>query len=87
MCSSDLVPGYESNNWWAVGAPAQTPNAIIAKLNSEASRYLKQPETLKRFEAEGVEPDFRTPDEVRRYLHVEMAKWANVAKVANIRVQ
>ena len=81
------VPGYESNNWWAVGAPAQTPNAIIAKLNSEASRYLKQPETLKRFEAEGVEPDFRTPDEVRKYLHVEMAKWANVAKVANIRVQ
>ena len=81
------VAGYEANNWWAVGAPAGTPAAIIAKLNAEASRYLKLPETLKRFESEGVDADFRTPAEVRKYLHVEMAKWANVAKIANIRVQ
>jgi tripartite-type tricarboxylate transporter receptor subunit TctC len=81
------VPGYEANNWWAVGAPAGTPAAIITKLNTEIARYLKLPETLKRFEAEGVDADFRTPDEVRKMLPIEMAKWANVAKIANIRVQ
>ncbi len=81
------VAGYEANNWWAVAAPVGAPAAIISKLNAEASRYLKLPETLKRFEAEGVDADYRTPDEVRKYLHVEMAKWANVAKVANIRAQ
>ena len=81
------VPGYEANNWWAVAAPAGTPAAIITKLNTEIARYLKLPETLKRFEAEGVDADFRTPEEVRKMLPVEMAKWANVAKVANIRSQ
>jgi hypothetical protein len=45
------------------------------------------PETLKRFEAEGVEAEVRTPDEVRKLMPVEMAKWANVAKIANIRGQ
>ena len=45
------------------------------------------PETQKRFEAEGAEADFRTPEEVRKMLPVEIAKWANVAKVANIRGQ
>jgi tripartite-type tricarboxylate transporter receptor subunit TctC len=81
------IPGYEANNWWAVGAPAGTPAGIITKLNMEMARYLKLPETTKRFETEGVEADFRTPDEVKKFLPVEMAKWANVAKVANIRTQ
>jgi tripartite-type tricarboxylate transporter receptor subunit TctC len=81
------IPGYEANNWWAVGAPAGTPAAIVTKLNQEIERYLKLPDTVKRFAAEGVEPDFRTPEGVRKMLPVEMAKWANVAKVANIGTQ
>jgi len=81
------VPGYEANNWWAVGAPAGIAAGIVNKLNLEIARYSKLPETLKRYEAEGVEAEIRTPDEVRKLLPVEMAKWANVAKVANIRGQ
>ena len=81
------VTGYEANNWWAVAAPAGTSPAIVTKLTTEMARYLKLPETLKRFEAEGVEADYLTPAEVRKMLPVEMAKWKNVAKVANIRVQ
>ncbi len=81
------VPGYEANNWWAVGAPAGTPAGIITKLNMEIARYLKLPETLKRFETEGVDADYRTPEEVRKMLPLEMAKWAKVAKLANIRSQ
>ncbi len=81
------VPGYEANNWWAVAAPAGTPASVIAKLSAEIARYLNLPETRKRFEAEGVESDFRTPEEVRKMLPVEIAKWANVVKVANIRGQ
>ena len=81
------IPGFEANNWWAVGAPASTPAAVIKKLNAEAERYLKLPETLKRFEAEGAEADYRTPEGTREMLPKEMAKWAKVAKVANIRTQ
>jgi len=85
--SESGVTGYEANNWWAVAAPAGTPPAIVNKLTTEMARYLKLPETLKRFEAEGVEADYLTPAEVKKMLPVEMAKWKNVAKVANIRVQ
>jgi len=81
------VTGYEANNWWAVAAPAGTPTAIVNKLTTEMARYLKLPETLRRFEAEGVEADYLTPAELRKSLPVEMARWRNVAKAANIRVQ
>ena len=50
------------------------------------ARYLKLPETLKRFAAEGVEADYLTPAQLRAILPVEMAKWKKVAKEANIRV-
>lgn len=81
------VTGYEANNWWAVAAPAGTPQAIVNKLTTEMARYLKLPETLKRFEAEGVEADYLAPAELRKLLPIEMAKWRNVAKVANIKVE
>ena len=80
------IPGFEANNWWSVAAPAGTPSAIVNKLTTEMARYLKQPETLKRFEAEGVEADYLDPAQMRKMLPVEMAKWAKVAKAANIQI-
>jgi tripartite-type tricarboxylate transporter receptor subunit TctC len=81
------IPGYEANNWWAVAAPAGTAANIVNRINAESLRFLQQPEIVKRLEADGVEPDPRSPDSIRKFLPIEMAKWANVAKVANIRVQ
>jgi tripartite-type tricarboxylate transporter receptor subunit TctC len=81
------VTGYEANNWWAIAAPAGTPAGVIAKLSAEMTRYLKLPETVKRFESEGAEIEIRTPAEVHKMIPVEIAKWGNVAKVANIRTQ
>jgi len=79
------IAGYEANNWWAIAAPAGTPPGVIKKLSGEMERYLEQPATLKRFQTEGVEADFRTPAEVQKMIPTEMAKWKEVARVANIR--
>ena len=85
---AETIPGYEANNWWAVAAPAGTSPAIVNKITVEMARYLKLPETLKRFEGEGVDADYRNPDDMaRKDLPSEMAKWTNVAKIANIRTQ
>ncbi len=81
------VTGYEANNWWAVAAPAGTSPAIVDKLTTEMARYLKLPETLKRFTAEGVEADYLNPAELRKQLPLEMEKWRKVAKAANIKVE
>jgi tripartite-type tricarboxylate transporter receptor subunit TctC len=79
------IAGYEANNWWAIAAPAGTPPGVIKLISGEMKRYLEQPATLKRFQAEGVEADFRTPAEVQKMIPAEMAKWKDVARVANIR--
>lgn len=80
------VPGYEAANWWSIAAPAGTPPAVIARLNAEIGSYLRLPETRKRFTDEGVEVDIKTPEELRRMIPADIAKWTKVAKAAGMRV-
>jgi len=81
------VPGYDASNWWGLATPAGTPAAIIARLNSEVGNFLNRPETQKRFTSEGAEVDIRTPQEIRRMIPVDMAKWAKVARDAGMRAE
>ena len=81
------VPGYDASNWWAVAAPAGTPAPTIAKLSAAITAYLNMPETQKRFTTEGAEVDIRTPEEMRKMIPLDMAKWARVAKEAGMRAE
>jgi tripartite-type tricarboxylate transporter receptor subunit TctC len=79
------VPGYEAANWWSIAAPAGTPPAIIARLNAEVAAFLGLPETRKRFTDEGAEVDIKSPEELRRMIPADIAKWTQVAKAAGMR--
>jgi tripartite-type tricarboxylate transporter receptor subunit TctC len=81
------IPGYEANNWWAVAAPAGTPAAVMAKLSAEMERFVQLPQTQKRFVADGAEAEFRGPEAMRKLIPAELARWAKVAKDANIQAQ
>jgi tripartite-type tricarboxylate transporter receptor subunit TctC len=81
------VPGYEANNWWGIVAPAATPQAIIKKVNAEIAAILATPETQKWFLSEGGEAVSRTPDEFRKWILSEMAKWEKVVKQAGIKAE
>jgi tripartite-type tricarboxylate transporter receptor subunit TctC len=81
------VPGYDASNWWALAAAAGTPPAVIARLNAEVATFLNLPETRKRFTSEGAEVDIKTPEELRRMIPIDMAKWAKVAKESGMRAE
>jgi tripartite-type tricarboxylate transporter receptor subunit TctC len=81
------VPGYEAANWWSIAAPAGTPPAIIARLNAEVATFLGLPETRKRFTDEGAEVDIKSPEELRRMIPADIAKWTQVAKAAGMRAE
>ena len=40
---AEFVPGYEASNWWGIGAPKNTPAAIVDKLNSEINAAFADP--------------------------------------------
>jgi tripartite-type tricarboxylate transporter receptor subunit TctC len=78
------VPGYEFTIWFALFAPAGTPQPIIARLNQEIVKALAEPEMRQKLAATGVNAGTSTPEELGRHLRAEVAKWARIIKAANI---
>jgi len=73
------IKGYDAANWYAVAAPAGTPRAIVMRLHNEITRYFTAPEMRKTMTAMGAVIDIKTPDEMRKIIPAEIAKWTQVA--------
>jgi len=80
------VPGYETSAWYAMLVPTGTPGGIIARLNSEAARALTLADVKARLDATGMVPQSSTPEELRKLIHEEIAKWGKVVKALDLRV-
>lgn len=81
---AEAVPGYEATSWQGVLAPAGTPRPIIDRLHAEIVKALHAPDLHGRLVAEGSEIGGITPEEFRRHIRAEIAKWTKVVKDANI---
>ena len=81
------VPGYEYTAWNGIFVPARTLQAIVTRLNREIVKGLAAPEINQRFVANGGEPSSSTPDELRRFMIEESARWAKTIKMAGIRIE
>jgi tripartite-type tricarboxylate transporter receptor subunit TctC len=81
------VPGYEAAVWFGLLAPKGTPSAMIARVQDETARVLRQPEVEKGFLASGYVVVASTPQEFGELLRSEIEKWARVVREAGIRNQ
>jgi tripartite-type tricarboxylate transporter receptor subunit TctC len=79
------VPGYDVTNWYGVMAPAKTPTAVIARLNSELVRILRMSDVQARFRDEGGEVAPGTPEEFSAFINREMQRWAKTIRDAGVR--
>lgn len=82
---ASLFPGFESVNWYAIFAPAATPPAIINKLGTEIAAAIKSPEMRDFMIKEGADAVGSTPQEFAAYFRNEVARYAEVIRVAGIR--
>jgi len=72
------VAGFDGTSWYPFFAPARTPQAIIQKINGDINRILQKSEVRSRFLAMGMVPVGGTPEVLRDYLAVEIARWGKV---------
>jgi len=78
------LPGFDTSTWGGLLAPAGTPRATVAKLNTEVNRILALPDVRKPLQDAGIEPGGGTPEQFRDFIQSEMVKWAKIAKGANL---
>jgi tripartite-type tricarboxylate transporter receptor subunit TctC len=78
--SEQGVPGFDSEAWWGVHAPAGTPAPIIAKMHKAFSDALRSPAVLEKLTAQGVVLKTSSPQEYQKFLENEVTRWAKVVK-------
>lgn len=81
------VQGCEISEWNGLLAPAGTPAAVIERLHVEVARIMRSDEIKAKFADLGAASVGSTPAELAAFLRVEMAKWADVVKTANIKIE
>ena len=79
-------PQLDVNSWVGLLAPAKTPPAIIEKLHATIARIMTTPEMKTQVVNNGADPMAMGPAEFGKFLYSESAKWAQVAKAANLRI-
>jgi len=79
------LPGFEVTSWYALVAPAGTPPVIVDRLHAEIAKALAAPDVREKIATLGAEPVGNTPAEFAAMQRTEAARWAKLAREANIR--
>jgi tripartite-type tricarboxylate transporter receptor subunit TctC len=81
------LPGYASENWWGIVAPAGTPAPIVEKLHAALTKAQDSPEAQKYFDTEGATIVKMSTEEFGKYMVSEMNKWERVVKEGHIKAE
>jgi tripartite-type tricarboxylate transporter receptor subunit TctC len=83
----EYVPGYEASTWYGVGAPRNTPNEIVEKLNKEINAALADPKLKARFADLGSTVLTGSSAAFGKLMAEETEKWGKVVKFAGIKAE
>jgi tripartite-type tricarboxylate transporter receptor subunit TctC len=79
-------PDFVMAESWGLLAPAGAPPNVVRRLHDAVAAVLKQPDVIKRCDDQGVELSTSTPQQLRDYIHAEIAKYRDVITRAKIKV-
>jgi tripartite-type tricarboxylate transporter receptor subunit TctC len=79
------LPGYEVESWFALFAPAKTPQDVVAKLAAQVKIIVESEAFKKKVEDQGAFAVYMDPMALGKFVDQETALWAKVVKDANIK--
>ena len=84
---ADTLPGFLTDSWTGLMAPAGTPREVIAKVGQGIARALNEPEVREKLTAQGIEPTANSPAEFAAIIGTETVRWAKVIKETGARAE
>jgi tripartite-type tricarboxylate transporter receptor subunit TctC len=80
-------PGFEAVQWLGLLTTAGTPDDIVAKINLEVNRALREPDLAAKLALQGTTAAGGSPDEFKELIVNELRNWKAAAQRANIKVE
>ena len=87
LASAADLPGFEAAAWIGVMVSAGTPKPIANKLTAAVDKVLQLQETREKIMSVGIEVEYRRIDEMGAYLKAQSARFADIIKKNNIKVE
>jgi tripartite-type tricarboxylate transporter receptor subunit TctC len=81
------LPGYEATNWYGFLAPAQTPRAIVDKLNREMVKVLALPDVKEKLLGQGAEVVGNSPQEFAAVIKTDLERWKKLVAETGIKAE
>ena len=81
------LPGFDVGGWYMILAPAATPKDVVARLNAEFNRALKEAAVGEAIEKMGFEPAPMTLEESRRFVASESEKWTRSVRLSGAKAE
>jgi tripartite-type tricarboxylate transporter receptor subunit TctC len=86
IAEAGSMPGFEAVSWYALMAPAGTPEAVITRLREGVVRAVNAPEARAALQAQGAQSVGSTPAELAAVIAADTARWAKVIRDADIKI-
>src|SRR3954469_14952776 len=83
---TEVVPGYETNAWGGVIAPARLPKDLVAKWHEHIRKALASPAAAERYRSLDSEPEGSGPEAFAELVRRETPKWADVIRRSGAKV-
>ena len=84
---SETYPGFVSEPWVGLLAPAKTPPEIIARLHDEVGKVLAMPDVKARFAELGLDATGSTPAQLDKWIRTELERWGKVIREQKISIE
>ncbi len=81
------VPGYASDAWLGVLAPARTPAAVVARLNGAITEILRRPDVATQLRNQGSDPAPGSAAEFATYLRAEYEKYGRLVRQVDLKME
>ncbi len=78
------IKDFDVSTWWGILAPANTPKAVVDKLNQAINEITAQDQLKERFTSEGASIERQTPQEFQVTLRKELSMWKSLVKSAGL---
>jgi tripartite-type tricarboxylate transporter receptor subunit TctC len=82
----ETFPGFESESWAAMFAPAATPKPVLERLHAALTKLLADPGVRDRLESQSCDIVGGTPEELTELVKREQAKWGRIIREKHITV-
>jgi tripartite-type tricarboxylate transporter receptor subunit TctC len=78
-------PEYAFTSWVGVLAPAGTPATVVAALNTQIVKAMRNPAIVERFAADGTDVVASSPEQFAALIKTELPRWAKVVHASGMK--